>query len=142
MILRGNRGFTLLELLITMVIIAVLAGAAYPIYLRSVTRARESEGWTFLGAIRGSELRYYTEHDEIFTNNLLELDIDDPQALAVSPYFNYCVRPGEGGPPAGFIAVAEPVPDSGCAGCQRLCIDHLGQTGQGVGAFPGNCPGC
>ncbi|MDQ2950120.1 MAG: type II secretion system GspH family protein, partial [Acidobacteriota bacterium] len=37
-----RRGFTLIELMIVMAIIAILMSIAVPIYNRSITRARES----------------------------------------------------------------------------------------------------
>ena len=39
---RGRRGFTFVELMIVMAIIAVLLAVALPIYTRSITRAKES----------------------------------------------------------------------------------------------------
>jgi len=39
---RGRRGFTFVELMIVMAIIAVLLSVAIPIYSRSITRAKES----------------------------------------------------------------------------------------------------
>ena len=39
---RGHRGFTLIELMIVMAIIAVLMSVAIPIYNRSIIRAKES----------------------------------------------------------------------------------------------------
>ncbi len=39
---RRQIGFTLIELMIVMAIIAILVGIAIPVYNRSITRARES----------------------------------------------------------------------------------------------------
>jgi general secretion pathway protein G len=39
---RRQLGFTLIELMIVMAIIAILVGIAIPVYNRSITRARES----------------------------------------------------------------------------------------------------
>jgi general secretion pathway protein G len=39
---RGLRGFTLIELMIVMAIIAILMSIAVPVYNRSITRAKES----------------------------------------------------------------------------------------------------
>ena len=39
---RSKKGFTLLELLIVIVVLAVLAGLALPQYIRTVARAKEA----------------------------------------------------------------------------------------------------
>ena len=54
-----RAGFTLLELLIVMVIIALLAGLAMPVYQQSIEKARGQEALRHLNATRDSLLRYY-----------------------------------------------------------------------------------
>ncbi len=133
--LRLITGFTLIELLVVAVILAVLTGIALPRYTRSVARSREAEGWAFLTAIRSSELRYYMEHNEVFTTGaaaFTRLDMDDPQGLPVS-LFNYCVAAG--GTAQQFTAKA--LPRGTCGGCQTLCLDQDGVRGTG-----GPCGGC
>lgn len=55
---RNERGFTLLELLMVVIIIAILASIALPQYFRVVERSRTAQALQLLASIRGSELRF------------------------------------------------------------------------------------
>ena len=57
--IRNKRGFTLLEILIAIIIIAVLAGLAVPMYKAQVDKARAAEAIRILGDIRRSMTRHY-----------------------------------------------------------------------------------
>ncbi|WP_422766292.1 type IV pilin protein, partial [Pseudomonas aeruginosa] len=46
--MKSNRGFTLIELMIVVVIIAILAGIAYPSYDEYVKRGNRTEGQALL----------------------------------------------------------------------------------------------
>ncbi|WP_328716963.1 type IV pilin protein [Halomonas elongata] len=50
---RGQAGFTLLELMVVVAIIAILAGAAYPRYMDAVGEARLADGRSALMALAG-----------------------------------------------------------------------------------------
>ncbi len=72
-----KRGFTLLELLMVVIIIAILASIALPQYLKASEKSRASEALTMLGAIREAEFRYKAQSPtNIYTNQLNELDTD------------------------------------------------------------------
>lgn len=49
---KNEKGFTLIEIIVVIVMIGVLAAIAVPIYSGYVLRARASEGITTLGAIK------------------------------------------------------------------------------------------
>ena len=57
---RLNLGFTLIELMITVVIIGILASIAYPTYTRYVQEARVTDGQAKLMEIAGQLERCYT----------------------------------------------------------------------------------
>ncbi len=55
---RNSKGFTLLEVLIVLVILAVVAGLAIPAYQAAVGKSRGQEAIQNLGALRESLQRY------------------------------------------------------------------------------------
>ena len=55
---KTEQGFTLLELLMVVIIIAILASIALPQYFRVTERSRTAQSMQLLASIRGSELRF------------------------------------------------------------------------------------
>ncbi len=59
-----NNGFTLIEVLTVVVIVAILASISAPIYLRYVTGARASNAQATIGAIYNSTKMYFMDYSE------------------------------------------------------------------------------
>ncbi len=57
-----NKGFSMIELLVVLLIIGILAAVAAPLYLAHTTRARASEAVATMGLIRQAEREYFTKH--------------------------------------------------------------------------------
>jgi type IV pilus assembly protein PilA len=60
---RSSKGFSLIELMIVVAIIAILAAIAIPSFLRFQMKSKTSEATANLGAIRTCEESYKAEND-------------------------------------------------------------------------------
>ena len=99
---RKHDGFTLLELLMVVIIIAILASIALPQYIRATEKARGAEALQLAGAIRASENRYKAQSvNGVYTALLTDLDAEMPTTGTVSW--------GAGNPPAGMVLNAKSV---------------------------------
>jgi len=60
-LLKHKSGFTMIELMVVVIIVAILAAAAIPLYTANVKRAIRTEADATLGAIRSAEKIYKAE---------------------------------------------------------------------------------
>jgi prepilin-type N-terminal cleavage/methylation domain-containing protein len=80
--LNQNRGFSLIELMIVLVIIGILAGIAIPRYMSSTTKAKQTEAKELLHQIYLLEQSYFHENDEYWIpEESLVADKDHPDAF-------------------------------------------------------------
>jgi prepilin-type N-terminal cleavage/methylation domain-containing protein len=79
--MEKEKGFTLLELLMVVIIIAILASLALPQYIRATEKARASEALQLLGSLRSSQQRYRAfSPTNAFATAINDLDAEMPTA--------------------------------------------------------------
>ncbi|MBA2491391.1 MAG: type IV pilin protein [Pyrinomonadaceae bacterium] len=66
------RGFTLVELMIAVAIVAILAGIAYPSYVNQLQSSRRAEGQALVMEIMAAQERYYSSNNT-YTSDLAQL---------------------------------------------------------------------
>ncbi len=64
--MRRQEGFTLLELMVTVLILGVLSATAIPLYHTWTQRAYGTEASLMMKQILDGEIVYFLEHDEFF----------------------------------------------------------------------------
>ena len=122
-----QRGFTLTELMITVVIVGILASVAVPAYRSYVDRAKRSEGKAFLSEMQARQERYFFDNNTYTTS---PTDLGYKTATPASDQGNYTLSSivaGDSGKIATTyrITIAPKVKD---ITCDNLIIDNKGVT--------------
>ena len=63
---KYNSGFTLIELMIAVAIIAIIAAIAVPAYNNYISTARQTEGMDDLTTLRLAQIEFFYENDTFF----------------------------------------------------------------------------
>ena len=110
--IKKRKGFTLVELVITIVIVIVLSMIAGPIYKGYGYKAKQAEGYALLGTIRSAQEAYFNEYGYFFqtkntyTSYNVVLDIDARMNLYYT-WFSVNIADKSYGYEEGFLAVVQ-----------------------------------
>jgi type IV pilus assembly protein PilE len=101
---RQAPGFTLIEVLITMAILAIITAIAIPAYQGYISTARETEGWENLSALKLAEEEFFLENNGYFSGgNATALNVSSSGLWQAEPSkdgtfnFDYAVVLSGGG---------------------------------------------
>jgi len=143
MILKNVRGFSLIEVLITVAIISVLAAIAIPSYQYSIMKSRRADAKVALSELAQAQERFYTDRRTYALNLGSTTSADTIRcqsfckiegALAVSPdgYYVLTIAPRGGGTiVTGFIltATARGIQQEKDTDCQFFTLDSINNKG-------------
>ncbi|CAN5879932.1 type IV pilin protein [soil metagenome] len=139
-----QSGFTLLEVMITLVIVSIITAIAYPSYVNNVTRARRAEVRGLLSENAQFMERFFTENNS-YTLDLagvapaLPVTTSPRTAVGTSVMYNISIVPPTALTPANpntFTLQAVPVNTMAADPCVTYTVNSLGQKNN-VGTLTG-----
>jgi type IV pilus assembly protein PilE len=81
------KGFTLIEVMITVVIIGILAAIAYPSYTSFITKSGRSEGVAAVMRVSNLQEQYYMDN-RIFAEDMTKLGMSSEPFLTENGYYS------------------------------------------------------
>jgi type IV pilus assembly protein PilE len=119
---RANQGFTLIEMMVTVVILGILVSIAYPSYQSYLKRGRRSTAQAFLMDVAQRQQEYLLDNRS-YAPDLTTLNISTP--TNVSSYYQITPTVSNTAP-LSFTLTATPKTGSAQAGDVTLAIDNAG----------------
>jgi type IV pilus assembly protein PilE len=118
------RGFTLIELVITIAIVGVLVAVALPTYRDHMRKSRRAEAQAYLMAVAGRQQQFLID-SRSYAANLATINIPMPASVVAAYDVTLVVV---GGPPQTFALTAAPKPgtDQVYERCGTLGVDQTG----------------
>jgi len=125
-----SRGFTLIELMVTVVIVGILAAIAYPAYTSQMQRSRRADAVQALTTVMQSQERFRS-NQSAYASTLAQLNLSS----RIADHYTVTLA-GVGATPSfqfGYIATAAPISGGRQAGdvtCKTFVLTLTGATPQ------------
>lgn len=119
---RRQHGFTLLELLVTVVIVGIVAAVALPAYSQYVVRSNRTAAQAYLMELSQAQAQYMAD-SRSYADSIDDLQLPVPEHVDARYEIDIEV---DAGPPQGFTITATPRAGSSQADDDVLSIDQAG----------------
>ena len=133
--MRRARGFTLIELMVVVTVVAILVGIAYPSYQSYLVKSRRSEAHQLMTEIASRETQYILDA-RTYTNKLDSTGLNiGKQGWTCSgtscqnTFYTITVTPDNAATPPTFTITATPKAGSAQASDGNLTLSHTGAKG-------------
>ena len=90
-IISNEKGFSLVELLIAIVIIGILATIAVPKYLSVTRKAKETEAKMMLSQVQTLQENYYYEFD-VYSDDLIQIGFEQEKLITEDGRARYLIE--------------------------------------------------
>lgn len=125
--MKQTRGFTLIELMIAVTILAIIVGIAYPSYTSHVAQSGRAEGVALLLDAANRQQQYYLDH-HAYTSDMTKLGYSaDPQFSETRLYSVDATAADVNG--FTLVATAKGAQATRDTGCTSLSLNELGTRG-------------
>ncbi|MDD5501112.1 MAG: prepilin-type N-terminal cleavage/methylation domain-containing protein [Candidatus Omnitrophica bacterium] len=108
-----NKGFTLIELIVVIIIVGILASVGMTQYTKVVEKGRAAEARLILGSLRTAEVANYIENGAYAT--VANLGVAAPASCTTTHYFSYACNSTTGTCTATRCTTGGKTPQGGAA---------------------------
>ncbi len=88
-LMRNQKGFTLVELMVVVIIVLVLAGIAVPVYMHYIQESKKSEAYATIDSVVSGALVYFQKNNTYVGGTLANFMAADDTGNA--QYFTYAL---------------------------------------------------
>ena len=133
-----SRGFTLIELMITVAVVAILASVAYPSYIQYIVRTHRSAVQSQMYAVANKQEQYLLDQRS-YATTLAALNLTMPAEVASR--YTVTVAADMTTTPPSYLVTATPIgAQLNDTRCGTLTLNHLGvKTHAGTAASVADC---
>lgn len=114
-------GFTLIELMITVAVVAILAAVAYPSYQQHLRKSRRAEAQAFMMAVAARQQQFLVD-TRSYATSLETVGVATPPNVAQA----YTPALAASAPASTFTLTLTPKSHQASEPCGTLSIDHVG----------------
>ena len=131
--MKRDRGFTLIELVVVIIIVGILAAMGFTQYTKMVEKGRTAEAKSVLGSLRTVQRARYLEVGS-YTNVISNLPVEAPTACTATHYYSYtCNNAGQC--TANRCTAGGKTPNAAAAAAHSITLSIDGVWGGTAGYF-------